>query len=159
MRLPLPAAAVDLVFLGPRAQLHQPLTASGTARHTPETYALAALCSAAACGVWDQRLDYAETAERKSFFSLLQMNGLNKQQWHSRQGQRLAIETVIERTYHRRRWQRRPVGSPRSSSSQPSQTPLTRPEHPRQDESTKPTAVPCSPVRSGEAGLLRRLAT
>jgi len=37
--------------------------------------------------------------------------------------------------------------------------PLTRPENPKQDESTKPRAVPCSPVRLGEAGLLRRLAT
>jgi hypothetical protein len=39
--------------------------------------------------------------------SLLQKNVLNRQRWHSRQELRLAIVTWIERTYHRRRRQRR----------------------------------------------------
>lgn len=43
----------------------------------------------------------------QSFFALLQKNVLNKKRWHSRQELRLEIVTWIERTYHRRRRQRR----------------------------------------------------
>jgi hypothetical protein len=42
----------------------------------------------------------------ESFFSLLQKNVLDRQQWLTRQDLRLAITTWIERTYHRRRRQR-----------------------------------------------------
>jgi putative transposase len=43
----------------------------------------------------------------ESFFSLPQENVLNRQRWCLRQDLRLAIVTWIERTYHRRRRQRR----------------------------------------------------
>jgi transposase InsO family protein len=43
----------------------------------------------------------------QSFFSLLQKNVLDRQRWPTRQELRLAITTWIERTYHRRRRQRR----------------------------------------------------
>ena len=49
----------------------------------------------------------ADNAAMESFFSLLQKNVLNRQRWHSRQDLRLAIVTWIERTYRRRRRQRR----------------------------------------------------
>ena len=49
----------------------------------------------------------ADYAAMESFFSLLQKNVLNRQRWHSRQELRLAIVTWFERTYHRRRRQRR----------------------------------------------------
>lgn len=49
----------------------------------------------------------ADNAAMESFFSLLQKNILNKQRWRTRQELRLAIVTWIERTYHRRRRQRR----------------------------------------------------
>ncbi|MCE0510385.1 IS3 family transposase [Microbacterium sp. KKR3/1] len=49
----------------------------------------------------------ADNAAMESFFSLLQKNVLNKRRWHSRQELRLEIVTWIERTYHRRRRQRR----------------------------------------------------
>ena len=49
----------------------------------------------------------ADNAAMESFFSLLQKNVLNRQRWRSRQELRLAIVTWIERTYHRRRRQRR----------------------------------------------------
>ncbi|WP_157550709.1 IS3 family transposase [Microbacterium sp. Root553] len=49
----------------------------------------------------------ADNAAMESFFSLLQKNVLNKKRWHSRQELRLEIVTWIERTYHRRRRQRR----------------------------------------------------
>ena len=39
--------------------------------------------------------------------SLLQRNVLDRQRWATREGLRLAIVTWIERTYHRRRRQRR----------------------------------------------------
>jgi putative transposase len=42
-----------------------------------------------------------------SFFSLLQKNVLNRHPWTTRQELQLAITTRIERTYHRRRRQRR----------------------------------------------------
>ena len=49
----------------------------------------------------------ADNAAMESFFSLLQKNVLNKKRWQSRQELRLEIVTWIERTYHRRRRQRR----------------------------------------------------
>ena len=49
------------------------------------------------------------------FFTLLRRNGFDRQRWTTREGLRLSIITWIERTYHRRRRQRRlgrltPVG-------------------------------------------------
>jgi putative transposase len=49
----------------------------------------------------------ADNAAMESFFSLLQKNVLDRQRWRTRQELRLAITTWIERTYHRRRRQRR----------------------------------------------------
>ena len=49
----------------------------------------------------------ADNAAMESFFSLLQKNVLNRQRWLTRQELRLAIATWVERTYHRRRRQRR----------------------------------------------------
>ncbi len=49
----------------------------------------------------------ADNAAMESFFSLLQKNILDRQRWTTRQDLRLAITTWIERTYHRRRRQRR----------------------------------------------------
>jgi putative transposase len=43
----------------------------------------------------------------ESFFALLQKNVLDSQRWSTREPLRLAIITWIERTYHRRRRQRR----------------------------------------------------
>lgn len=48
-----------------------------------------------------------DNAAMESFFALLQKNVLNTRRWASRQELRLAIVTWIERTYHRRRRQRR----------------------------------------------------
>ena len=39
------------------------------------------------------------------FFSLLQKDGLNRQTWATRDQLRIAIVTLTERTYHRRRRQ------------------------------------------------------
>lgn len=49
----------------------------------------------------------ADNAAMESFFSLLQKNVLARRRWLTRQDLRLAIKTWIERTYHRRRRQRR----------------------------------------------------
>jgi transposase InsO family protein len=49
----------------------------------------------------------ADNAAMESFFALLQQNVLDRQRWASRHELRLAITTWIERTYHRRRRQRR----------------------------------------------------
>ena len=49
----------------------------------------------------------ADNAAMESFFALLQQNVLDRQRWGSRLELRLAITTWIERTYHRRRRQRR----------------------------------------------------
>ena len=49
----------------------------------------------------------ADNAALESFFSLLQKNVLNRQRWETREELRIAIITWIERTYHRRRRQRR----------------------------------------------------
>jgi len=43
----------------------------------------------------------------ESFFALVQKNILDRHQWECRDQLRLAIITWIERTYHRRRRQRR----------------------------------------------------
>jgi transposase InsO family protein len=48
-----------------------------------------------------------DNAAMESFFALLQNNVLDRQRWHTRDDPRLAIVTWIERTYHRRRRQRR----------------------------------------------------
>lgn len=48
-----------------------------------------------------------DNAAMESFFALLQRNVLDRQRWTSREQLRLAIITWIERTYHRRRRQRR----------------------------------------------------
>jgi putative transposase len=49
----------------------------------------------------------ADNAAMESFYSLLQKNVLDRQRWATRDDLRLAIITWIERTYHRRRRQRR----------------------------------------------------
>jgi transposase InsO family protein len=48
-----------------------------------------------------------DNAAMESVFALLQKNVLDRQRWESRDQLRLAIITWIERTYHRRRRQRR----------------------------------------------------
>ena len=48
-----------------------------------------------------------DNAAMESFFALLQKNVLDRQRWATRHELRLAIVTWIERTYHRRRRQRR----------------------------------------------------
>jgi putative transposase len=48
-----------------------------------------------------------DNAAMESFFALLQRNVLDRQRWASRDQLRLAIITWIEKTYHRRRRQRR----------------------------------------------------
>ena len=48
-----------------------------------------------------------DNAAMESFFALLQKNVLDRQRWSAREQLRLAIITWIERTYHRRRRQRR----------------------------------------------------
>jgi transposase InsO family protein len=52
----------------------------------------------------------ADSAAMESFFSLLQKNVLDSQRWSSRADLRLAIVTWMEKTYHRKRRQRRPEG-------------------------------------------------
>ncbi|MBD2766175.1 IS3 family transposase [Kocuria sp. cx-455] len=49
----------------------------------------------------------ADNAAMESFFALLQKNVLDRQRWSSRDELRLAIVTWIEKSYHRRRRQRR----------------------------------------------------
>jgi len=48
-----------------------------------------------------------DNAAMESFFALLQKNVLNQRRWQTREELRLAIVVWIERTYHRRRRQRR----------------------------------------------------
>jgi len=48
-----------------------------------------------------------DNAAMESFFALLQKNVLNRQRWQTREELRIAIVIWIERTYHRRRRQRR----------------------------------------------------
>lgn len=47
-----------------------------------------------------------DNASMESFFSLLQLNVLDRQRWATREELRVAIVMWIERTYHRRRRQR-----------------------------------------------------
>jgi len=49
----------------------------------------------------------ADNAAMESFFALVQKNVLDRQRWRTRADLRLAIVTWIERTYHRKRRQRR----------------------------------------------------
>jgi len=49
----------------------------------------------------------ADNAAMESFFALLQKNVLDRQRWRTRAELRLAIVAWIERTYHRKRRQRR----------------------------------------------------
>ncbi|BAE46140.1 putative transposase (plasmid) [Rhodococcus erythropolis PR4] len=46
-------------------------------------------------------------AAMESFFSMLQKNVLDRQRWSTQEQLRLAIVTWIEKTYHRKRRQRR----------------------------------------------------
>ena len=48
-----------------------------------------------------------DNAAMESFFALLQKNVLDRQRWATREELRLAMVVWIERTYHRRRRQRR----------------------------------------------------
>ena len=48
-----------------------------------------------------------DNAAMESFFALVQKNVLDRQRWDTREELRIAIITWIERTYHRRRRQRR----------------------------------------------------
>ena len=48
-----------------------------------------------------------DNAAMESFFALLQRNVLDRQRWSTRAQLRLAIVTWIEKTYHRKRRQRR----------------------------------------------------
>ncbi|WP_435809371.1 IS3 family transposase, partial [Streptomyces microflavus] len=48
-----------------------------------------------------------DNAAMESFFALLQKNVLDRRTWATRQELRIAIVTWIERTYHRRRRQKR----------------------------------------------------
>jgi putative transposase len=48
-----------------------------------------------------------DNAAMESFFSLVQKNVLNRKRWETREELRLAIITWIEKTYHRKRRQRR----------------------------------------------------
>jgi putative transposase len=49
----------------------------------------------------------ADNAAMESFFALLQKNILNRHPWTTRQELRVAMVTWIEKSYHRRRRQRR----------------------------------------------------
>ena len=48
-----------------------------------------------------------DNAAMESFFALVQKNVLDRQRWSTREQLRLAIVTWIEKTYHRKRRQRR----------------------------------------------------
>ncbi|MBC7308145.1 MAG: IS3 family transposase, partial [Dietzia sp.] len=58
-------------------------------------------------GSMGQVASAGDNAAMESFFSLLQRNVLNRRRWATRQDRRIAINTWIERTYHRRRRQHR----------------------------------------------------
>lgn len=53
-----------------------------------------------------------DNAAMESFFALLQKNVLDRRSWQTRDQLRIAIVTWIERTYHRRRRQKRLAGLP-----------------------------------------------
>ena len=81
-----------------------------------------------------------DTAAMESFFALLQKNVLDRQRWGNREQLRLAIITGIERTYHRRRRQRR-LGRLTPVEYETLTHAAAAPNHPP-DESTKVGAVP-----------------
>ncbi len=68
---------------------------------------LAALRTHDLVGSMGQVASAGDNAAMESFFSLLQKNVLNRHRWATREQLRIAIITWIERTYHRRRRQRR----------------------------------------------------
>ena len=68
---------------------------------------LAALRRHDLVGSMGQVASAGDNAAVESFFGLLQNNVLDRQRWATRQQLRIAIITWIERTYHRRRRQRR----------------------------------------------------
>ena len=68
---------------------------------------VAALHAHGLCGSMGRVASAGDNAAMESFFALLQKNVLNTRRWATRQELRLAIVTWIERTYHRRRRQRR----------------------------------------------------
>jgi putative transposase len=70
------------------------------------TVFVATLCSQGLTGSMG-RVGACDNAAMESFFALLQKNVLDRQRWSTREQLRLAIITWIERTYHRRRRQRR----------------------------------------------------
>jgi putative transposase len=70
-----------------------------------------------------------DNAAMESFFALLQKNVLDRQRWATREQLRLAIITWIERTYHRRRRQRR-LGRLTPVEYETINQPPTRPEPP-----------------------------
>jgi transposase InsO family protein len=69
------------------------------------------LCQHGLAGSMGRAGACGDNAAMESFFALLQKNVLDRQRWTSREQLRLAIITWIERTYHRRRRQRR-LGRP-----------------------------------------------
>ena len=68
---------------------------------------LAALRHHQLAGSMGQVASAGDNAAMESFFALLQKNVLDRHRWTTRQELRLAIITWIERTYHRKRRQRR----------------------------------------------------
>ncbi len=78
-----------------------------------------------------------DNAAMESFFALLQKNVLDRQRWATRDELRLAIITWIERTYHRRRRQRR-LGRLTPSNTRHSTRPHTQPEPPNPASQPKP---------------------
>ena len=66
-----------------------------------------ALTDAGLVGSMGRVASSADNAAMESWFALLQKNVLDRRRWTSRAELRLAIVTWIERTYHRRRRQRR----------------------------------------------------
>lgn len=56
---------------------------------------------------WDGWGRVPITPPWRTFFSLLQKNVLDRQRWFTRADLRLVIVTWIEKTYHRKRRQRR----------------------------------------------------
>lgn len=66
-----------------------------------------ALAEAGLLGSMGRVASSADNAAMESWFSLLQKNVLDRHRWATREQLRLAIVTWTERTYHRRRRQRR----------------------------------------------------
>jgi transposase InsO family protein len=87
-----------------------------------------------------------DNAAMESFFALLQRNVLCPQRWSTRGQLRLAIVTWIEKTYHRKRRQRR-LGRPTPLSLRQSTASLTWPERP----------TPTSQLNWGSPVSMRRM--